>query len=472
MSKPENVFPERKCYGKYTSDMPKIRVAPLSCNVQSAATGPNSGICQLDASVEVFPPKDSNPIAGIVNWQNGKNFADGVSASLYDKIPGKDQYSGDPVADVFAVVSYENSAVLAIADGVNWGPKPRLAARCAVHGAMSHINERLFVPNSSYPQTTQDIFHTILRSFEVAQQVILDHDATTTTLCVAVICELMPTKGSTQWGCCLVCLGDSLGYIYRRSTGIVEELTSFSHSDVARDMRNCGGCLGPHIGTEPDLENLFCVFSPVDEHDIVFLTTDGISDNFDPVVRKEALPTPLPNSSGVHMYDSDSDTSVDSPQPKQQEEKLALPFLTPSERHEHSLKLMANVINHFASKDLSLIDASNIATHLVTNSFRITEKHRAYLEKHILPNDCTPEERRKNYREIKKNLKVLPGKLDHATVVAYEVLQLGEGCVSVQPKKRKAPKARSLDHPPKPINFDDEWTHLESQTKILTSESL
>jgi hypothetical protein len=31
-----------------------------------------------------------------------------------------------------------------IADGVNWGYKARLAARCAIHGAMACLNQQLF----------------------------------------------------------------------------------------------------------------------------------------------------------------------------------------------------------------------------------------------------------------------------------------------------------------------------------------
>ena len=459
MSRTESVFPEEKCFGKYSHDMPTIRVAPLSCKVQSATTGPNAGLCQLDPHLETFPD-DGKPIAGITNWQKGNNFADGMSTSLYDRIPGKNQHNGDPVADVYGIVAFENSAVLAIADGVNWGHKPRLAARCAVNGALGHIIEKLYNLNSNgYPSTTHDIFHTLLRSFDIAQQLIIDKEATTTTLCVAVVCELMPIKGPTRWGCCLVCLGDSLAYVYRHTTGKVEELTSFSHDNIERDMRNCGGCLGPHIGIDPDTDNLFCVFSPIAEHDVVFLVTDGVSDNFDPVVRKEALPTPLPNSRS-HGYDSDSDTPVDK-SPIPHEEKLALPFLTPLERHSHCLKLMTNVINHFSNNDNNLVDATNVVANLITNSFCITDDQRAYLEGHIPPDDCTPEERRDKYREIKRSLKKLSGKLDHATVVAYKVLQLGENCVSVQqPTKQKVvPKAKSFDVAPR--NTYHQWTSID-----------
>ena len=31
-----------------------------------------------------------------------------------------------------------------IADGVNWGYKPRLAARSAIHNAMAYLNQQLF----------------------------------------------------------------------------------------------------------------------------------------------------------------------------------------------------------------------------------------------------------------------------------------------------------------------------------------
>ena len=51
-------------------------------------------------------------------------------------------------------------------------------------------------------------------------------------------------------------------------------------------MRDALGALGPVDGQNPELNNLTCSMTIVDEGDIVFLTSDGISDNFDPVVGK------------------------------------------------------------------------------------------------------------------------------------------------------------------------------------------
>lgn len=52
--------------------------------------------------------------------------------------------SGEPIADSFGICVRENSAILALADGVNWGEKARLAARCAVHGCVDYLNKALY----------------------------------------------------------------------------------------------------------------------------------------------------------------------------------------------------------------------------------------------------------------------------------------------------------------------------------------
>ena len=56
-----------------------------------------------------------------------------------------------------------------------------------------------------------------------------------------------------------------------------------------RDMRDALGALGPVDGQNPELNNLTCSMTEVEEGDIVFITSDGVSDNFDPVVSKFSL---------------------------------------------------------------------------------------------------------------------------------------------------------------------------------------
>jgi hypothetical protein len=53
-------------------------------------------------------------------------------------------------------------------------------------------------------------------------------------------------------------------------------------------MRDALGALGPVDGNKPELSNLTLSMTIVEKGDIVFLTSDGVSDNFDPVVGKFA----------------------------------------------------------------------------------------------------------------------------------------------------------------------------------------
>lgn len=273
----------------------------MTTHVLAADTGPEGGIqCLSVAKKGHFnqfhgnPPVSNKPIAGIPNWKMHHHRAYGLSQSMYDFDPDTQKLSGEPNADAFAVVARENNAFLAVADGVNWGEKPFMAARSAVKGCIEYLSDHLHEAS-----TTHEVAKFMLKSFQHAQSCIIDCQGTLTTLCAAVVCKLQDING---YGLCVVNVGDSLAYVYRKKN-CVQEVTIGSHADEAcRDMRNTGGCLGPSDGHNPDLTNLTCSFTLVDEGDIVFLTTDGISDNFDPVVLKstreevEQLINPVQNS--------------------------------------------------------------------------------------------------------------------------------------------------------------------------------
>lgn len=68
----------------------------------------------------------------------------GVSTSLYERNPLTGVNAGNPIADVFGIVARDNNVIMALADGVNWGEGARLAARCAIRGAIDHLNYHLF----------------------------------------------------------------------------------------------------------------------------------------------------------------------------------------------------------------------------------------------------------------------------------------------------------------------------------------
>lgn len=70
-----------------------------------------------------------------------------------------------------------------------------------------------------------------------------------------------------------------------------------------RDMRDALGALGPVDGNKPELSNLTLSMTVVEKGDIVYLTSDGISDNFDPVVGKFAEAEPETDSSSSSSFD-------------------------------------------------------------------------------------------------------------------------------------------------------------------------
>lgn len=155
-------------------------------------------------------------------------------------------------------------------------------------------------------KSTREIFVSLLRSFWSAHALILETGGSLTTLTVAVILPLSEPNYTGKSVVCCCNVGDSLGYVYSKVHG-VREFTQDSHDvNSMRDMRDALGALGPVDGMKPDLSNLTLSMTIVEPNDIVFLTSDGISDNFDPVVGKFAdaitsetdLQTPFGNGDG------------------------------------------------------------------------------------------------------------------------------------------------------------------------------
>lgn len=170
-------------------------------------------------------------------------------------------------------------------------------------------------------KSTREIFVSLLRSFWSAHACILETGGALSTLTVAVI---LPLSGPRHTGKSVVCccnVGDSLGYVYSKTHG-VREFTQGSHDvNSMRDMRDALGALGPVDGNNPELGNLTLSMTVVEAGDIVFLTSDGISDNFDPVVGKFAEPLvvdPLPKTETQPQTTAQQQTQKQGLAPKRQ----------------------------------------------------------------------------------------------------------------------------------------------------------
>ena len=94
--------------------------------------------------------------------------------------------------------------------------------------------------------------------------------------------------GSALWAVCTLSIGDSTAYVFNRAKGVFELTYGARNLNDDRDMRNVGGALGHVYGNKPDVSNLNYSLMYVRENDIVFLVSDGVSDNLDPIVSQTA----------------------------------------------------------------------------------------------------------------------------------------------------------------------------------------
>lgn len=108
------------------------------------------------------------------------------------------------------------------------------------------------------------MFHCLLGAFHTAHALILQEGGTLTTLCVAVVA---PVRHSTpsSYALCVCNVGDSLCFVRNAQSG-VREVTLASHEvERHRNMRDAGGALGPVDGRNPQLHNLTCSMTFVEE---------------------------------------------------------------------------------------------------------------------------------------------------------------------------------------------------------------
>lgn len=364
--------------------------------------------CQENPLVEdekklVYERWDSFHKLGIKDFNVYHHKSYGIACSLYENNLSNNTTVGDPIADVYAIMTRKNSSVLILADGVNWGPRSRLAARCAVRASMNHINKFLYLKKNL---TTHEIFKIMCRSFDSAHEFILQRKAAVTTLCCCVVVKLKDQSQNSLWAVCTLSIGDSTAYVFNRHKGIFELTLGARNLDNNRDMRNVGGAIGGVYGNKPDVSNLTYSLMYIKENDIVFLMSDGVSDNLDPIVSQTARKQADLNSG------SDIETKS----------LVNLPEMSPYERYACSLTHMSEILLRNKTPNDS-ISAQETCAILIDHVLKLTAEKRNLLEKGLLEASKIEDAEKKAQFQAdlrQKSLK-LRGKLDHASIVAYEV---------------------------------------------------
>lgn len=220
------------------------------------------------------------------------------SLSTYSRIPSSPTLRyGDPVCDYYTVRICDERVISVVADGCNWGPKPREAAIRASTMFANHISL-----HHNSVEDTHELALLMLASVWKAHKHILKgprdpRSAGTTTLLGGILFKIVILSG-VHWMFMSVNIGDCKGFHWSQRNGKVYDFTASSRS-FSRNASDPGGRIGPYgskdplpdnisesladqINTQPDLRNLVLNFCLCEEGDVIFLLSDGIHDNFDP----------------------------------------------------------------------------------------------------------------------------------------------------------------------------------------------
>lgn len=170
-----------------------------------------------------------------------------------------------------------------------------------------------------------------------------------------------------------------------------------------RDMRSPGGALGMTMTETADLSNLTYSIMEIDQGDFVFLTTDGISDNYDPCVNGSAVSVKTPS-----LIRKSSTSLTD----------ISPTLMNAYERHLSSLNRIHKSIDD-NQQELSAFDLCN---RLLQYVIRLTEEQRQVIEEGLRENPGLKGSARTEFEiEMRNKVGKIPGKLDHASIVAYQV---------------------------------------------------
>lgn len=164
-------------------------------------------------------------IADVTHWNapSTGDHAYGMAISLYEKNQITNEHAGNPIADCFAMIARRDNCVMALADGVNWGEKARLASCAAIQGSIEYLSRALF-SSTNYAKSTQEVYVSLLRSFWAAQDFILEVNGHLTTLTIAVILPISDNDetNKNRYVVCSCNVGDSLGFVYSKKHGVRE----------------------------------------------------------------------------------------------------------------------------------------------------------------------------------------------------------------------------------------------------------
>ena len=214
---------------------------------------------------------------------------------------------GSPICDQYNVVVRGNRVFVCVADGCNWGEKPREAARRASASFVDYLDAHCLCACDAH-----DVGALLLDAFVSAHNAIVAGiseawEAGTTTLIGAAVFPLAAPEASPEaapetaaagagaagageeaaagaagYGVCVLSIGDCKCFLRDARSGRVRDITPGNRGNLT-DATDPGGRLGPYLdGGLPDTRNLALFFARGGEDDVLVFCSDGVHDNLDP----------------------------------------------------------------------------------------------------------------------------------------------------------------------------------------------
>ncbi len=173
-------------------------------------------------------------------------------------------------ADVGAVLPKKKGyQCFVVADGCNWGPRPKKAAEVATETCLSYISKH--IPKET---TTRAVAAIGLEALKEAQKELVrlgTEQVGETTVTIGIIIDRRLV---------VISVGDAKVFLLRRVANQALQCYDVTHDSRATvDAKDCGGRLGP---PRADWRNLQISVVPLEDEDIYVATSDGAHDNLNP----------------------------------------------------------------------------------------------------------------------------------------------------------------------------------------------
>lgn len=337
---------------------------------------------------------------------------------------------GSIMCDRFHVKSFGDRTIFALADGCNWGVRPRTAATRASAGFIDYLADLKIQSEAS---TLLSLKEHILRAYRVAHAKIVGDIApeeiwtiSQTTLIGGMIVPLVNNK-TYKWAALFFSVGDCKAFLFNETDG-VKDLT-YGNRVNARNAKDTGGRLGPYVdGGQPDLRNLKSYFWPLKTGDIFFVVSDGVYDNMDP----ETLGyTPMQMKLSYPTWD-------DVP-----------PLDVISLKNAFTVQYMNNVLFRCKQRTPYFLTRA-----LLQHGMNITSKSRGFMEAN--PNSPEPADHTN-----------FPGKMDHITAIG-----LRAGCLLEEKLTNKEKKNRDKEIKERAVLLKKQAKDHPDELMYLTKKNL